>query len=131
MVVVSAYSSGAVEAVAADAEDDGVGALLVVEASVGGAVLAQEIGAVSLVGYGLLEAADLWAVLVGMVWWVSMFDQGGDAGLAKRRQVGGGLRDGLGVQVGVVGREADVQPCLGQGGDLGCGPGWGSGSGRG
>ena len=74
---------GAVEAVAADAEDDGVDALLVVEASVCGAVLAQEIGAVSLVGHGLLEAADLWAVRIGVVRRINMIDRGcpGSSGL--------------------------------------------------
>src|SRR5215475_7086298 len=37
---------GAVQAVAADAEDDGIGAPLIVEAPVRGTMLAQEIGAV-------------------------------------------------------------------------------------
>src|SRR5262249_55865252 len=108
----------AVEAVAADAADDGIGALLVVEAPLRGAVLAQEIGAVSLIGHGLLEAANLWPVQVGVVWWVGVFDHHGDAGFAKRRQVGGDLGDGLAVQARVVGREADVKQCLGQVRDL-------------
>lgn len=43
MVVVPTYSSGRA-AVAAETEDEGVGALLVVEASVCGTVLAEEAG---------------------------------------------------------------------------------------
>src|SRR5262249_27352071 len=94
----------AVQPVAADAEDDGVRAPLVVETPVRGAVLAQEIGAVTLVARGLLEAADLRAVPVGVVRRVSVVDDRGDARLAEGRQVGGDLCGGLAVQVGVFGR---------------------------
>src|SRR5215813_14124072 len=78
---------GAVQPVAADAEDDGVRAPLVVETPVRGTVLAQEIGAVTLVAHGLLEAADLRAVPVGMVRRVGVVDRRGDARLAEGRQV--------------------------------------------
>src|SRR5207342_3208583 len=58
---------GAVQPVAADAEDDGVRAPLIVETPVRGTVLAQEIGAVTLVARGLLEAVDLRSAPVGVV----------------------------------------------------------------
>src|ERR1017187_1886753 len=58
---------GAVLAVTADAENDGVDAPLVVEASVRGAVFTEEVGAVALVPHGLLEFAYLGAAGVGMV----------------------------------------------------------------
>src|SRR6266566_8955958 len=109
---------GAVQPVAANAEDDGVSAPLVVETPVRGTVLAQEIGAVALVARGLLEAAYLRAVPVGVVRWVSLIDHRGDAGLAEGRQIGGDLGSGLAVQVGVLGREADVNPRLRLGRDL-------------
>src|SRR6266536_5312778 len=78
---------GAVQAVAAGAENDGVSALLVVEASVCGTVLTQEIGAVPLVGHGLLEPAYLGTVPVGLMRRVGMIDQWGNAGLAEGRQI--------------------------------------------
>ena len=54
-------------AVAADAEDNGVRAPLVVEAAVCCAMLAQEIGAVSLAGRGLLEHQYFGAAPVGVL----------------------------------------------------------------
>src|SRR6476646_4420156 len=104
---------GAVQPVTADAEDDGVGATLVVEAPVRGTVLAQEIGPVTLVARGLLEAAYLWAVAVGVVRRVGLIDHRGNAGLTEARQVCGDLGGGPAVQVGVLRREADVNPRLG------------------
>src|SRR5215472_8706351 len=77
----------AVQAVAADAEDDGVNAPLVVETPIRGAVFAQEIGTVALAGRGLLKPVDLRAVLAGVVRRVGVMDHRCDAGLAERRQV--------------------------------------------
>src|SRR6266566_3711116 len=57
-------------------------------------------------------------VPVGVVRWVSLIDHRGDAGLAEGRQIGGDLGSGLAVQVGVLGREADVNPRLRLGRDL-------------
>jgi hypothetical protein len=74
---------GAVQPVSADAEDDRVDAPLVVEAPVGGAVLAQEIALVPLVGHRLPEPADLGAVPVGVMRWVGQLDDRGDPGFAE------------------------------------------------
>src|ERR1039457_5333084 len=79
---------GAVLAVTADAENDGVDAPLVVEASVRGA----------LVPHGLLECAYLGAAGVGMVRRVGLMDGGRDAGLAEFCQVCGDFLGSLAVQ---------------------------------
>jgi hypothetical protein len=100
-------------AIAADAESDGVDPPLVVEARVARAVLAQEAAAVTLVARGLLQAADLGTILVGPVRRIGVIDDGRDAGLSEHRQVGGDLAGGLAVKVRILGREPDVEPCLG------------------
>ena len=105
-------------AIAADSESDGVDALLVVEARVARAVLAQEAATVTLVARGLLQAAYLGAILVGPVRRIGVIDDGRDAGLAEDRQVGGDLTGGLAVKVRILGREPDVEPGLGQLGNL-------------
>ena len=97
---------------------------LVVEAPVGGAVLAQEIGAVPLAGRGSPQAEDLGAVPVGVVRRVGQLDDRGHAGFAEGRQVRGDLLGGLAVEVGVLGREADVDPGLRLRPGSGYGPGW-------
>jgi hypothetical protein len=53
---------------------------------------------------------------------VGVVDDRGDARLAEGRQVGGDLLGGLAVQVGVFGREADVDPRFRQRRDLVPGP---------
>ena len=58
----------------------------------------------------------------GVVRRVGLIDHRGNAGLTEARQVCGDLGGGPAVQVGVLGREADVNPRLGQGRDLVVGP---------
>lgn len=83
-----------------------------------GTVLAEELAAVSLGPGRRLEQPDLRGVQVGAVWLVGAVHHRGDPRVAEALQVRGDLAVGSAVQVGVAGREPDVEPGLGLGRDL-------------
>jgi len=103
---------------AAGTERDGIHAALAVEARIAGAVLAQELAAVPLRPGGALQRGYLRAVQVGTVRLVGGIQHGGDTRLAEALQVRGDLLVASAVQIGVTGREPDVEPCLRLGRDL-------------